>query len=100
MSPAEEIEAARELLLAPSVEALDRSREHLERAVAGLRLDPDRAREEGVRQGVIRVTRLLESAARFRAGWWRLAAEAACGYRPTGEPAGAAPERPNLLIEG
>lgn len=99
MTAREELEAARTLLLSPSAEALDRSCAHLERAVAELREAPEVAHTADVLEAVSRVTALVENAGQFYAGWSRRAAAAACGYMPTGEPAGL-PARRNLSIEG
>jgi hypothetical protein len=91
------LEAARALLLAPSVESVDGSVPHLERAVAcldaiqsGLRARPAgpavRAGMRKLRQMVRRVTALLENAAEFHLGASQLLAVALAGYTARGEP--------------
>jgi hypothetical protein len=104
------LEAARALMLAPSVEAVDGSIPHLERAVACLdalqavvRAGPvDAAARAGLlklREAVRRVARLVENAAEFHLGWAQCAAVATAGYTAQGEP-GQANCSGRLSVEG
>jgi hypothetical protein len=92
------LDAARALMLEPSVARVDGSIPHLERAVACLnavqvhfRVGPaDPVAGVGLLklgQSVRRVTRLIESAAGFHLGWAQRFAVATVGYTAQGEPA-------------
>ena len=85
-------------MLAPSVENIECSIPHLERAVACLNAaqehlragSPDPAAGAGLqklRASVQRVTRLVANGAAFQLGWAERLAVAAAGYTAQGEPA-------------
>jgi len=105
-------EYARRFLLFPSLANLDRSRELLEQACASLGAVERSAGAPGaprrellaglgtLRQTVRRAAALLESAARFQAGWSQLLlTRVAGGYTREGTPVTAALPR-SLSVEG
>ncbi len=105
-------ERARVLLLFPSAANLDRSRVFLEQACASLEALRCSVGGPGgrgqallaglgvLRQTARRVGALLDSAARFRGGWFEaFAAAAAGGYTRQGAPAPSVPPR-SLSLEG